>query len=67
MWHIVFRELSLRRQPGRVLLRDPVRIVPVASDLAALWHGLVFVALVGTVSLRVEILVVLPDVPYAGT
>ena len=39
----------------------------VASDLAALWHGLVFVTLVDTVSLLVEILVVLPDVPYAGT
>ena len=69
MRHIeVFRELSLRHRPGRVLLRDPVRTVPVASDLAALWHGQAFLALIGAVGLLVETLVVvLPGVPYAGT
>ena len=64
----MFRELSLRRRSGRVLLRDPVRAVPLTSVLVSLWQGQGFVALVGTVGLLIEALVVvLPGVPYAGT
>ncbi|KAF8537957.1 hypothetical protein BDD12DRAFT_929759 [Trichophaea hybrida] len=64
----IFHTLTHRHQRVTTLLRDDPRSFPLVTEVSSLIRGNFFLALIGTVGLLIEVLIVtLTGVPYSGT